>query len=184
MPTTATRTDARRTRPTLVAPSLARSTIALIAACALSACATDPIDSKVASQAKAAASTVNPACLDLARWGARQLYGAWEVDLPALGQHGTLLLRQHPEFSESLRGEFSYGGHTSIASGDLDEGELNLDESRDGKSLFAFWTGQLVPASCGREIRGTWQQLPKPGQSALESPFVLRRVGAKPAGDW
>ena len=128
MPTTDTRTDARRTRPTPVAAPLLRYTIFLIAACALSACATGPIDSKTAPQAQTAASPVNPACPDLARWGARQLYGAWELDLPALGQHGTLLLRQHPEFSESLRGEFSYGGHTSIASGDLDEGELNLDE--------------------------------------------------------
>ena len=177
MPTTATRTDARRTRPTPVAAPLLRYTIFLIAACALSACATGPIDSKTAPQAQTVASPVNPACPDLAGWGARQLYGAWELDLPALGQHGTLLLRQHPEFSESLRGEFSYGGHTSIASGDLDEGELNLDESRDGKSLHAFWTGQLVPATCGREIRGTWEQVPHAGQPALKSPFVLRRVG-------
>ena len=161
-------------------------TLFLIAACALSACANQQNASKSPAppQPAAPALAVNPACPDLAHWGARQLYGNWIVELPALGQRGTLLLRQHPDFSESLRGEFSYGGHTSIASGDLDEGELNLDESRDGKSLFAFWTGQLVPASCGREIRGTWQQLPKPGQSALESPFVLRRVGAKPAGDW
>ena len=178
MPTTATRTDARRTRPTPVAAPLLRYTIFLIAACALSACATGPIDSKTAPQAQTVASPVNPACPDLAGWGARQLYGAWELDLPALGQHGTLLLRQHPEFSESLRGEFSYGGHTSIASGDLDEGELNLDESRDGKSLYAFWTGHLVVARCGREIRGTWQQLPQPGQPALDSPFVLRRAGS------
>lgn len=157
---------------------MTRSTLVLIAACALSACATGQFDSKPGAPATAPASTVNPACPDLARWGARQLYGAWELDLPALGQHGTLLLRQHPEFSESLRGEFSYGGHTSIASGDLDEGELNLDESRDGKSLYAFWTGHLVVARCGREIRGTWQQLPQPGQPALESPFVLRRAGS------
>ena len=163
-----------------------RITLFLIAACALSACANQQNASKSPAppQPAAPALAVNPACPDLAHWGARQLYGNWIVELPALGQRGTLLLRQHPDFSESLRGEFSYGGHTSIASGDLDEGELNLDESRDGKSLFAFWTGQLVPASCGREIRGTWQQLPQPGQPALESPFVLRRAGAKPAGDW
>ena len=158
---------------------MTRFTLVLIAACALSACATGQNDSKTAAPIAPAAPAlaVNPACPDLAQWGARQLYGHWELELSALGQHGALLLRQHPEFSESLRGEFSYGGHTSIASGDLDEGELNLDESRDGKSLFAFWTGQLVPARCGREIRGTWQQLPQPGQPALESPFVLRRAG-------
>ena len=70
----------------------------------------------------------------MSRWGAPQLYGAWEVELTQLGQRGRLLLRQHPEFRESLRGEFSYGGQASIASGDVEGGEVNLDESRDGKS--------------------------------------------------
>ena len=177
MPTTDTRTDARRTRPTPVATPFVRHTIFLIAACALSACATGPIDSKTAPQAQTAASPVNPACPDLARWGARQLYGAWELDLPALGQHGTLLLRQHPEFSESLRGEFRYAGQRSIASGDVEAGEFNLDESQDGKSLYAFWSGKLTPARCGAEIRGTWQTLPQPGPPAKESAFVLRRGG-------
>jgi len=57
----------------------------------------------------------------------------------------------------------------------VDQGEFNLDESRDGKSLFAFWNGRLVPAACGREIRGSWQSLPQPGVPARESSFVLRR---------
>ena len=142
------------------------------------------MDSEIRNADAVAAEPLNPACPELHRWGARQLYGRWSVELTELGQRGELVLRQHPEFLESLRGEFVIDGQISIASGDVDQGEFNLDESRDGKSLFAFWNGQLVPASCGREIRGTWQQLPKPGQSALESPFVLRRAGAKPAGDW
>lgn len=137
----------------------------------LAACASGP-----ESAPPAGAAGVNPACPDLDRWEARQLYGAWQVELPDLGQHGRLLLRQHPEFSASLRGEFDIGAQHSIASGDLEGGELNLDESRDGKSLYAFWTGRLVPATCGREIRGTWQQLPKAGAPARESAFVLRRV--------
>ena len=158
--------------------NLWRFAFVLIAACALAACATSQNDTKTRAVRPAAAAPVNPACPDPNRWAARQLYGRWSIELPGLGERGELLLRQHPEFSESLRGEFSYGGHTSIASGDLDEGELNLDESRDGKSLYAFWTGHLVVARCGREIRGTWQQLPQPGQPALESPFVLRRAGS------
>ena len=143
----------------------------LAALAAVSACATAP-------GAVTASESVDSAdCADVRTLRAGQLYGTWELELTNLNQRGELTLRQHPEFSESLRGEFRYGGHTSIASGDLDEGELNLDESRDGKSLYAFWTGHLVVARCGREIRGTWQQLPRPGQPALESPFVLRRVG-------
>lgn len=148
----------------------------LIAAAALSACAGGQNGSKGAAPDADVPLAVNPACPDLTRWGARQLYGTWEVELPALGQHGRLLLRQHPEFGESLRGEFDYGGQRSIASGDLEEGELNLDESRDGKTLHAFWTGHLVPEACGREIRGTWQRLAREGVPAAESTFVLRRA--------
>jgi hypothetical protein len=111
---------------------------------------------------------------------AAHLYGSWTVELPQAGQRGILTLRQHPEFAASLRGEFRYGGQTSIASGDVEGGEFNLDESRDGKTLFAFWSGQLVPSACGAEIRGTWQPLAREGQpAAAESSFVLRR----PAGE-
>lgn len=151
-------------------------TLLLIAAAALSACASGQNGPKATAPDANVPLAVNPACPDLERWGARQLYGTWEVELPALGQRGRLVLRQHPEFGESLRGEFEYGGHRSIASGDLEEGELNLDESRDGKTLHAFWTGRLVPATCGREIRGTWQRLAREGVPAAESTFVLRRA--------
>ena len=126
---------------------------------------------------QAAAESGNPVeCPDVKRLRAAQLYGTWELELTATQQRGQLTLRQHPEFSESLRGEFRYGDQRSIASGDIEGGEFNLDESVDGKSLYAFWSGQLAPARCGAEIRGTWQTLPRPGQPAKESPFVLRRA--------
>ncbi|WP_024537105.1 hypothetical protein [Comamonas badia] len=134
------------------------------------------------SVASAAAAEANPACPDLARWQARELYGLWRVELSQLGERGTLVLRQHPEFAASLRGEFNIAGVHSIASGDVEEGEFNLDESRDGKRLSAFWTGRLDAASCGREIRGSVQRLPVPGQRAVDTPFVLRRD--HPARDW
>lgn len=102
---------------------------------------------------------------------APHLYGAWRIELTAKGQKGRLVLRQHPEFTESLRGELSYGTTTSIASGDLEEGELNLDESSDRVSMTATWTGKLVPTSCGKEIRGEWHDL----QKDTRSPFILRR---------
>ena len=128
--------------------------------------------------AVATVDTTNPAeCPNVKTLRAAQLYGSWELELTATQQRGQLTLRQHPEFSESLRGEFRYGDQRSIASGDVEGGEFNLDESVDGKTLYAFWSGQLVPARCGAEIRGTWQTLPKPGQPAKESPFVLKRAG-------
>ena len=123
----------------------------------------------------------NPACPHLARWQARELYGRWSVELPQLGESGTRALRRHPEFAASLRGEFDIAGVHSIASGDVEEGDFNLDESRDGKTLSAFWSGRLDMASCGREIRGSLQRLDRPGQKGLDTPFVLRREGL-PAG--
>ena len=69
------------------------------------------------------------------------------MELPQLGERGTLVLRQHPEFAASLRGEFELAGVRSIASGDVEEGEFNLDESHDGKRLSAFWNGRLDAAT-------------------------------------
>lgn len=136
----------------------------------LTACASAPTTS--------AAADVDPAdCADVRTLRAGQLYGTWELELTALNQRGQLTLRQHPEFSESLRGEFRFGDQRSIASGDVEAGEFNLDESLDGKSLHAFWSGKLTPTACGAEIRGTWQTLAQPGKPSQESPFVLRRGG-------
>ena len=154
-----------------------RLTSLLIAASALSACAAGQNAIETRAPAATSTATTGADCPDVTRLHAAQLHGSWEVELVQAGQRGQLTLRQHPEFSASLRGEFRYGGQRSIASGDVEGGEFNLDESRDGKSLYAFWTGNLVPASCGREITGTWEQVPHAGQPALKSPFVLRRVG-------
>jgi len=143
-------------------------TILLIATYALCACASGPAQDTARARG----------CPDVMRLHAAQLYGQWSVELVQAGLRGTLTLRQHPEFSASLRGEFLIGGQRSIASGDVEAGDFNLDESRDGKTLFAFWSGQLVPGACGNEIRGQWQPLAPEGQSAPPvSDFVLRRGG-------
>ena len=160
-------------------PSTPIFAILLIAAGALSACASGQFQSTNAKVATASPAT-DLGCPDVTQLHAAHLYGSWTVELAQTRQQGTLTLRQHPEFAASLRGEFRYDGHTSIASGDVEGGEFNLDESRDGKTLFAFWSGQLVPSACGAEIRGTWQPLAREGQpAAAESSFVLRR----PAGE-
>lgn len=117
----------------------------------------------------------NPACPDLAQWPAARLHGLWQLELPELDRRGQLRLRQHPEFGASLRGELDIAGQRSIASGDLEQGELNLDESRDGKSLYAFWTGQLSSADCGQTIEGQWESLARDGQPGQRSRFILRR---------
>ena len=120
-----------------------------------------------------------PGCPSATALRASDLYGAWRVELPQAGLAGTLILSQHPEFSDSLRGRFSYGAITSIAAGDVEAGEFSLDESRDGKDLFAVWSGQVTPQSCGREIRGRWEPVDDP-PSLPASDFVLRRVAPAP----
>lgn len=152
-----------------------RLALAATALATLAACSTAPPDRRTSAADTPSAIE----CPDVTRLHAAQLYGSWLLELPQAGQRGTLTLRQHPEYSASLRGEFSYGGQRSIASGDVEDGEFNLDESRDGKTLHAFWSGKLVPAACGAEIRGTWQPLPRAGQPApAESDFILRRAAS------
>jgi hypothetical protein len=140
----------------------------------LSACGSAPPSPGTSTQSALAATRAH--CPDVRRLQAADLHGAWQVELTQAGLSGQLTLRQHPEFDGSLRGELRYGGNIAITSGDVEDGEFTMDESRDGKNLFGFWTGQLVPDSCGSEIRGLWQPLAAPGQPALpESDFVLRR---------
>lgn len=154
---------------------LARFTIIFIATSALLACAAPSFKPESPTLDGAVRTAVE--CPDVKQLHAAQLHGSWELELPQTGMRGQLTLRQHPEFSASLRGELRYGGQASIASGDVDGGEFNLDESRDGKTLFAFWSGQLVPSACGAEIRGQWQPVAREGQPpATESSFVLRRA--------
>ena len=149
---------------------------------ALAGCAGAPSGQASGGSAVATASVDALDCPDVTGLSAGQLYGSWNVELPQAGMRGTLTLRQHPEYAASLRGEFRYGSQTSIASGDVEAGEFNLDESQDGKTLYAFWIGQLVPSACGAEIRGKWQRLAKEGQPPpAESDFVLRRPGTATA---
>ena len=151
----------------------------LLAAAGLSACTNAPPRAAADEQARD--------CPDVTRLHAPQLYGSWELDLVQAGLRGRLTLRQHPEFSASLRGEFRYGGQASIASGDVEAGEFHLDESRDGKTLFAFWSGRLLATACGAEIRGQWQTVPTDQRPGQESEFILRRAsgaGAASGAVW
>ena len=161
----------------MTSPCLPFAVAFAAALCLLVGCAS-PSTTLPSGPATSSASLASDAeCPDVTRLRSAQLYGTWQLELTATGQRGQLTLSQHPEFSESLRGEFRYGAQRSIASGDVEAGEFNLDELLDGKSLYAFWSGQLTPAKCGAEIRGTWQTLPRDGKPSVESPFVLRREG-------
>jgi hypothetical protein len=98
------------------------------------------------------------------------LIGTWRAEVEGLGP-ATMRLEQHAEYAESVSGSLERSGRRSQVAGDVDNGELTLEESADGVHIAATWLGDVVEGSCGREIRGTWTL---DGQQA-GSPFVLRK---------
>jgi hypothetical protein len=98
------------------------------------------------------------------------LLGDWRAQID--GQPPTIVhLARHPESTGTARGWLDRDGQRIELAGDVDEGELTLEESRDGKRISAVWLGDVVEGSCGREIRGTWKAEGTP----IERPFVLRK---------
>lgn len=110
------------------------------------------------------------------KWTAADLYGTWTVDLPDRQEHGTMVLSPHPDYPGSLRAHINYAGIHALGSGDIQDGILNLDESRDGKNISGYWDGALDAATCGSTIRGTWDQVVPEGAAPVQTPFVLQRV--------
>jgi len=91
------------------------------------------------------------------------LYGLWQLTLwPLDGQEtapesrGAVLFERHPDFPGSVRGHIKRAttGNDVQAqvSGDVVDGDFNLDESADGVSMDAVWAG--APLACGQVIRG------------------------------
>ena len=76
-----------------------------------------------------------------------------------------------------MRGTVVRGGTTAQVSGDVDGGDLTLEESINGTNISATWTGQVVDGSCGKEIRGTWNNA-HPTPITPSAPFVLRKQAA------
>jgi hypothetical protein len=117
--------------------------------------------------AVAAAQGVRPsatACPMASELKAADLYGLWRLSLwaeggneQAPGSTGAVLLGPHAEFPDSVRGRLRRSGpgadlEAEVAGDVGDDGEFNLDESADGQTMDAVWSGQ--PTDCGRTIRG------------------------------
>lgn len=122
------------------------------------------------------------ACPAAADMDHRHLQGQWRAELqaPAPGAPpatATLQLGPHPELAQSVRGTLVRSGSTAQVSGDVDGGDLTLEESINGTNISATWTGQVVDGSCGKEIRGTWNNA-HPTPTTPSAPFVLRKQAA------
>lgn len=125
-----------------------------------------------AAHAQTAAADAAPACPAPHEMRALNLYGAWRAQWPGSdAPPATLQLQRHPELSDSVRGRVERDGITALLSGDVDDGDLTLEESRDGKRISATWIGRVVAQSCGKEIRGRWTD----ADSDAKRDFVLRR---------
>ena len=125
------------------------------------------------------------ACLSPKSIQAPQLYGIWQVSFtnPPAGLPNTavMLLEKHAEFSDSLAGIVSRDpvtakGHTAKAAlaGDVEDGLVILDESSNNINITGTWNGELVEASCGRQIKGVWKDTSASAPpDAPEVPFTM-----------
>ena len=101
------------------------------------------------------------------------LYGLWRAEFD--GQPGaTLLFEKHPELAGSVSGAVNRNGVRTLCAGDVDDdGTFTLEESDNGQTISATWSGVVVEDSCGKEITGTWI---KAAGNAQSHPFVLRKL--------
>ena len=140
--------------------SLSRGLRFLAASGATLLCLSNAAAQTLAAPAPASSSA---ACVAPADVSAVHLYGLWQLSLWPLEpadaaplSEGAVLFERHPEYPGSVRGHLqrSTPGNDQRAqvSGDVVDGEFNLDESADGVTMSAVWEG--APSACGREIRG------------------------------
>jgi hypothetical protein len=113
-----------------------------------------------------------PACPVATEVTALHLYGAWQVHWDGMDEPAALTLGRNPDHKDSLRGSIRRGALETLVAGDVDEGEFTLEESTDGRSISATWTGKVVDGSCGKEIQGLWAR----AADKAERHFVLRKL--------
>jgi hypothetical protein len=149
---------------------LSRYTIILIALCAVFLNARGQNEPK--NNLKNDASTC-PAPKDLVN---TDLFGAWVLELQSAAGAAVstrLTMERNPEFAESLAGHFLQGSVRHDVFGDIEDGVLDLEETNNGKDIFAVWKGSVSEGSCGKAITGTRRNV----VTQAEQRFVLRRSG-------
>ena len=167
-------------RSSLARPGL-RLFGALLLACATTAHSAEPVSPSSATTTVAAST----ACNEAAPMPVEQLLGLWQLTLwPEAGSadqpvsQGAVLFEPHPEYPGSVRGRLKRSGPgndlQALLSGDVVNGEFNLDESDDGVRMSAVWVG--TPQDCGRRLQGVRDTVQADGAADTALRFELRKA--------
>lgn len=136
------------------------------------------------AETAAPAIPVPPRCDSAAAMSVEQLVGLWQLTLWADNastgtpvSQGAVLFQPHPEYPGSVRGRLkrtSPGNDVqALLSGDVVNGEFNLDESDDGVRMSATWVG--TPAECGSRLHGVREPSAAMGDTGTVLRFELRK---------
>lgn len=101
-----------------------------------------------------------------------QLQGDWDASINGQPASATLHLGPHPQWKDSVKGTVERRGIHHAMVGDVDQGNVTLEESANGTNISATWVGAVTDGSCAREIHGQYQE---DGEHAVSQPFVLRK---------
>jgi hypothetical protein len=129
----------------------------------------------IALPAQAQQATPLPPCPKAIEVSQAHMLGLWRAQFESLARGATVLFEKHPDDEGRLTGAINRDGERAQLAGEVHKGEFTMEESADGTRISAAWTGEVVEASCGREIRGTWQEEKDPPRP---HPFVLRKQGS------
>ena len=143
----------------------------LIASCAALTPAYGQNDVKNSVPTPTAPASPTTPCPSPAEVNQLHLYGLWRAEWANTPDGAELRLERHPELAESVRGTLRRGDQVAQVAGDVDDGDFTLEESDNGRSISATWTGRVVEGSCGKEIKGTWNN----AKNTQERNFVLRK---------
>lgn len=115
------------------------------------------------------------------------LFGLWQLTLGTAEKPegaGQVVFESHPEFPGSVRGNLTLTAgvqgqaYTAQVAGDATDQGFQLEESADGVTIDAVWSGDVVASACGREIQG-WRRVTE-GNSLQapisEHPFLLKKT--------
>ena len=101
-----------------------------------------------------------------------QLQGHWTAEIAGQPRAAELQLAPHPEWQGTVKGTVQRVRSSHAMVGDVDQGNVTLEESANGTNISATWVGTVTDGSCAREIRGQYQE---EGPDAQSQPFVLRK---------